>query len=295
MKFKGLYTALITPFNDDLSIDFDGFKKNIEFQIESGVDGLLPLGTTGETPTLSSSEISKVIKFAVEQVNKRVPVMIGTSTNCTQTTINNTKQAKELGADAVLISAPYYNRPTQEGIFKHFEAITQAVDIPIMVYNIPGRTAVNIETSTLERISDLKNITSVKEASGNLSQMMEVISSIQDKKEDFAVLSGDDSLTLPLMSLGGKGIVSVASNLVPKEVKELVTAVENNNYDLARQIHYKLLPLFTNAFIETNPAPIKKAMQIVGMAAGGTRLPISEMKQESIQVMNSTLKNMNLI
>lgn len=265
---------MITPFNANLEVDYQGLSDNIEFQIANGVSGLVPLGTTGEAPTVTDSERTQIVKTAVKQVNHRVPVIVGTGSNSTEHTIKYTKEAQELGADCVLIVTPYYNKPSQEGIYRHFEAITKATDIPIIVYNIAGRTGVNIETATLKRISALEGIVGVKEASGNIGQIMEVIDQLP---KDFLVISGDDNMTLPLIALGGCGVISVVSNLLPRRVSEMVNSALNGDMKNADRLHYELLPIFKGAFIETNPVPIKTAMRLSGMAAGGLRLPLCEM------------------
>ncbi len=265
---------MITPFKDDGSVDYEGLGQNTEFQIENGVSGLVPLGTTGESPTVHDDEREKIIKTVVEAANGRVPVIVGTGTNSTEKTIKYTKQAKLLGADAVLIVSPYYNKPTQEGLYQHFIAVATAVDIPIIVYNIQGRTGVNIETETLRRMAEHSNIVAVKEASGNISQMMDVLSTLP---QDFTVLSGDDNMTLPLMSLGGKGVISVVSNLLPDKVSDMCKYALEGDYESAKAIHFELLPIFKAAFIETNPSPIKAAMSMSGLPAGPTRLPLVRM------------------
>lgn len=311
MECKGTYTAIVTPLKND-EVDYEGLRNNILFQIEQGVDGIVPLGTTGETPTLSEQEQEQIIKVAVETVRenrernredkteikteRKVKVIVGTGSNSTKHTIEKTQRAKELGADAVLIVTPYYNKPTQEGIFQHFKAITEAVDIPVVVYNIQGRTGTNIETGTLQRIAKLHGIIGVKEASGNLTQMMEVIRTIQNTSYgQFSVLSGDDALTVPLIAIGGMGVVSVVSNIVPGKIVAMVQAARDGNFAEARRMHYELLPLFQVAFIETNPIPIKEAMMMCGMAAGSCRLPLCEMKQENKEKLRSVLEQMKLI
>ncbi len=270
LKLSGTITAMITPFTREGRVDYDGLAKNTEFQIREGVSGLVPLGTTGESPTIHEDEREKIIRKVVEVANKRVPVIVGTGTNSTEKTIMHTRQAKDLGADAVLIVSPYYNKPTQEGLYQHFIAVADSVDIPIVVYNIAGRTGVNIETATLKRMAEHKNIIAVKEASGSISQMMDVISEIPS----FPVLSGDDNLTLPLMSLGGRGVISVVSNILPGNVSMMTKYALENNFIEARKIHYHLLPIFKAAFVETNPVPIKAAMSMAGMPAGGCRMPL---------------------
>lgn len=279
MEFNGLYTAMITPFTQNDEVDYERLEKNVEYQIENGVDGLLALGTTGEPPTLSSDEKDKIIDLVIEKANKRVPVMVGTGSNSTKKTIKNTLEAQNKGADIALIVTPYYNKPTQEGIFKHFNKIVKNTNIPIVVYNIKSRTGRNIETSTLKRIANLNNIIGVKEASGNINQIQDVLNQIN--KPNFNLLSGDDSLTLPMMSLGAKGVVSVISNLYVKEMAQMVKACKNNDIKKARQIHNKLIPIMRGAFIETNPAPIKEAMSIKNMDTGKVRLPLTQLQDDN--------------
>lgn len=294
MKFKGTITALITPFINN-ELDEKGLTENIRYQISQGIDGILPLGTTGETATLTPEEQQRIISIAVKEAKGKVPIWVGTGTNCTRQTIEKTKLAKDLGADGVLIVTPYYNKPTQEGIFRHFEAIGTSVDIPILVYNIPGRCVTNIETPTLLRIAGLPNIVGVKEASGNVNQAGDVLSTIIEKYPDFSVFSGDDALTLPMMALGAVGVVSVVSNLLPKPITELVQASLEGDFDKARKIHFELLPLFKAAFIETNPVPIKTAMNLCGMPAGGCRLPLYKMTEENVKQLHQVLAYMNLL
>ena len=285
--FKGVYTAIITPFNEDGSVDEKSLKNLVEFQIENGISGLVPCGTTGESPTLSHEEHNHVVDLVVKFAAGRVPVIAGTGSNSTKEAIAMTRHAKESGADASLQVAPYYNKPTQEGFYRHFTAIADAVDIPLIIYNIPGRTGSNIETSTMIRLSAHKNIVAVKEASGSLPQMMDVIS---QKPEGFDVLSGDDNLTLPLISAGGVGVISVASNIIPKEMSEFVALANEGNFEEARKLHYKLLPLFKAIFIETNPIPIKSALSMKGLCKEIYRLPLCEMKPENKEKLRKVLK-----
>lgn len=281
MIIKGTYTALITPFLEDGSVDFEQLEKNINFQIESGIDGLLALGTTAETPTLTKEEQVKIIECCNKTINKRVPLMVGTGSNSTAKTIKNTMEAEKKGADIALVVTPYYNKPTQEGIFQHFKAIVDATNIPIVVYNIQGRTGRNIETETLIRIAALDQVIGVKEASGNMQQIQSVITELVSKEENFHVMSGDDSLTLPINALGAQGVVSVISNLYPKEMSTMVRAANSGEYEKARRIHNKLLPMMRGAFIETNPSPIKGAMKFVGMDTGEVRLPLVKLSNEN--------------
>ncbi len=278
---RGAFTALITPMNDDESVDFEGFRKLVRFQLESGISGLVPLGTTGETPTLDeTTEEEKLIDIVMAEAKGKVPIILGAGSNCTKDAVKYVKRAKQKGADYALVVTPYYNKPNDEGIFRHFKACSE-VGLPIIVYNIAGRTGKNISTPLLARIAELPNIAGVKEASGDVNQMMEVITTIKAKKPGFAVLSGDDALTLPLIALGGDGIISVVSNLAPKEVTALAKAALDGDYVTARSAHYTLLPAFKNAFIETNPVPIKAAMNMKGLPAGTLRLPLAPLSKEN--------------
>ncbi len=294
MKIRGTFTALITPFKNN-KVDYDGFKENIRFQIENGINGILPLGTTGETPTLEEDEQRKIIRIAVKETDKKIPVMVGTGSNSTKHTIENTKQAKQEGADIALIVTPYYNKPTQEGIFLHFKKVTESVNIPVIVYNIKGRTGTNIETPTLRRIAALPHIIGVKEASGDIMQMGDVINQIKKEFPQFSVMSGDDKITLPLLALGGDGVISVISNLIPAQISQMVEAGLAGDFNKARKMHYELLPLMTGAFVETNPIPIKAAMQMCGKPAGDVRLPLCELKPENREKVKKILQDMGLL
>ena len=293
MDLRGVYTAMVTPFRND-HVDEQGLVRNIRAQLASGVAGLVFLGTTGESSTLTDDEQKKIIEIGVQETKGKALVMVGTGSYSTRQTIEKTKRAKEMGAEAALIVTPYYNKPTQEGIFRHFEAISSSVDLPILVYNIQGRTGVNIETPTLLRMASLPNVIGVKEASGNIVQIGDVLLTVRKKFPSFVVLSGDDGLTLPIMVLGATGVISVVSNLVPGKVVSLVdTALKGQFYE-ARRIHEELSPLFKLAFIEVNPTPIKYAMDLCGMAAGPCRLPLCEMKRENQEILASKLREMGL-
>jgi 4-hydroxy-tetrahydrodipicolinate synthase len=272
MLMKGLYTVVITPLTPSGDLDEDGFKRNLRFQLGK-VDGIVVLGTTGEAPTLTAKEQETLIRIAREEVKGKAPLVVGTGSNSTRQTVENTAKAKELGADIALVVTPYYNKPTQEGIFLHFKEISN-VGLPFCVYNIQGRTGQNIQTDTLQRIADLPHAIGVKESSGSISQMSDVIETIGRHRPDFSVMCGDDALTLPLIALGGLGVLSVVSNLVPKPVSDLVKAALRGDFVKAQEIHYELMPIFRAAFIETNPGPIKAAMAMCGMAAGPCRLPL---------------------
>ncbi len=281
MQFQGVFTAMITPFDQERNLDLEGLKTNISYQIEQGISGLVILGTTGETSTLSQEEKISILEAAVFQAKGKVPIIAGASSNSTSKTIEESCLAEEIGAQALLIATPYYNRPTQEGIFKHFEAISQAVSIPIIVYNISSRTGQNIETSTLKRIATLDKIVGVKESSGNINQILEVFAEVKTTHPDFSILSGDDSLTLPILSLGGQGVISVISNLYPKPLIDLVEAALRDDFKKARQLHNTLHRLFKAAFLETNPIPIKAMMQALGLPSGTLRLPLCEISSEN--------------
>ena len=291
--FKGAITAIVTPFKMDGELDEESLRKLVEFQIKNKIDGIVPCGTTGESPTLNHEEHGKVIELVIEAANGRVPVIAGTGSNSAKEAIEMTRHAADAGANASLQVCPYYNKPTQEGLYRHFSAIANAVDIPIIIYNIQGRTSVNMETSTLARLAkEHSNIIGVKEASGNISQIMDVINELP---KSFDVLSGDDNMTLPLMALGGKGVISVASNIVPKEIHELAKHALDGEFEKARQIHYRLLPLFKGIFIETNPMPIKAALAMKGMIKESYRLPMCEMQAESREKLRRILKGLKII
>jgi len=276
--FRGVYTAIITPFKKDGSLDEDALRNLIDFQIENKVDGIVPCGTTGESPTLTPEEHEHVIDITVKHVNGRVKVIAGTGSNSTAEAIGMTMHAKEAGVDGVLVVNPYYNKPTQKGLYLHFKAIADAVDIPIIIYNIKGRTAVNVETETLVKLmNDCKNIVSVKEASGDINQMKEVIA---QRKEGFTVLSGDDNMTLDLMEVGGDGIISVAANIAPRLMAEMVHTALDGNIEKAREIEAKLAALFKVEFIETNPIPIKAAVAMKGLCEEVYRLPMCSFEKE---------------
>jgi 4-hydroxy-tetrahydrodipicolinate synthase len=277
---RGAFTALITPMNADESVDYEGFRKLVRFQLESGISGLVPLGTTGETPTLDEDEEDKLIDIVMAEAKGKVPVILGAGSNCTRDAVKYVKRAKQKGADYALVVTPYYNKPTDEGIYRHFAACAE-VGIPIVIYNMPGRTSKNISTTLLARIAELPNIAGVKEASGDINQMMDVIATIKAKKPDFAVFSGDDGLTLPLLALGGDGVISVVSNAAPKLVTEMTMAALSGDFAKARAMHYKLLPAFKDAFIETNPIPIKAVMNMMKLPAGTLRLPLVSLQKEN--------------
>ena len=292
MMFKGSIVAIVTPFRNN-KVDEQKLRDLIEFQIKNGSSGIVPCGTTGESATLTFQEHERVIEIIIQQAKKRVPVIAGTGSNSTDEAIMLTKQAAQAGADASLQVSPYYNRPTQKGLYEHFKAIANSVDIPIILYNIAGRTGVNIEPETISRLaSDCKNIVAVKEASGNLEQMSRIKMLCPS---GFQLISGDDGLTLPVLSIGGIGIISVVANIVPKDVADLVSAYELGNIKKAQELHYKLLPLIKAAFIETNPIPVKTAMGLLGMCEPDLRLPMCSMMPENLEKLKKALKDYGLL
>ena len=275
--FKGSIVALATPFKDG-SLDDEGLRDNIRFQLGSGTGGLVPCGTTGESPTLTLEEWERVVSTAVEEAGGRIPVIAGTGTNSTAKTIDRTVRAAELGATAALVVTPYYNRPTQEGLYRHYRSVASESGLPIVLYNVPGRTGVNLAPGTVVRLSELRGVVAVKEASGNLSQASEIVRLCPN---GFDLLSGDDALTLPLLSVGARGVISVAANIVPSEMARMVSSFLAGDLGGARSIHERLAPLFKALFLETNPIPVKAAMSALGMAAGKPRSPLTELSEEN--------------
>src|SRR4051794_24977689 len=279
VKLCGCGTAIVTPFKGDGSIDEAALRSFVDWQVVQGIDFLVPCGTTGETPTLTKDEWLRVINITIEVVNGRVPIVAGATSNCTWEAVEKAQTvAKIKGVDYILSASPYYNKPTQEGQYQHFKAVSEAVDKPIMLYNVPGRTSVNIEVATLVRLAELKNIVAVKEASGSISQIADVCAAVP---EGFLVFSGDDALTLPVISLGGVGVVSVASNEIPKEMSQMTRAALENRWDDARQLERKFLVLMQANFIESNPMPVKAVLAMMGKMEENYRLPMLKMKSET--------------
>lgn len=290
--FSGVLTALVTPFKKDGSIDNKALGDLVDFQIKNGIDALVPMGTTGESPTVSHEENIDVVESVVKKADGQVPVIAGTGSNSTSEAIRMTKRAKSIGADASLQVAPYYNKPTQEGLYRHFSTIADTVDLPMILYNIQGRTGVNIETPTVMRLAAHPNIVAVKEASGNLIQMMDVLES---KPDDVTVLSGDDNLALPLTLMGGSGVISVASNIIPERMSQMIHAALNKDIEKARKLHYGLLPLFRAMFVETNPIPVKFCLSLLGLIEAAWRLPLCPPSEASAQTLKDMLKKQGLV
>ncbi len=289
--FTGALSAIVTPFRDG-TIDEKALRDLIEWQISEGIEGIVPCGSTGESATLSHAEHEQVIKIAVEQTRKRVPVVAGTGSNSTAEAIRLTAAAREMGADAALLISPYYNKPTQEGIYKHYKMIAQSVDLPIIIYNIPGRTGSNIAPETMARMCEVRNIVGVKEASGSMDQVSDIHRLCGDR---WTILSGDDSATLPLMALGASGVISVITNIMPREMVEMTSAALKQDYARAREIHYRMLPLMRALFIETNPIPIKHAMSLLGKCSPEVRMPLTPMSSVAADKLKGVMKEMGLL
>ena len=286
--FQGAMVAIVTPFING-QVDEAGLRQLIEFQIANGTAAIIPCGTTGESPTLSHEEHERVVAVTVEQVNKRVPVIAGTGSNSTEEAIQLTRHAKQIGADGALMICPYYNKPTQEGLYQHYKKVAASVDIPIVLYNIPGRTAVNIEVETIARLAQIPNIVGVKEASGSMKQITDIIARCGS---DFDVVSGEDFLTYPLMCVGGKGVISVTSNILPGDMAKLCNLCLQGNFAEAQKLFYRLLPLCHALFYETNPAPVKAALAMMGkIASEEVRLPLVGMSQANRDKLRRDLQN----
>jgi 4-hydroxy-tetrahydrodipicolinate synthase len=290
--FQGSFVAMVTPFRNG-KVDEAKLRELVELHVANGTDGLIPCGTTGESPTLSHDEHHRVVEVVIEAARGRIRVVAGTGSYSTSDAIEMTRHAERAGAAGALVVNPYYNKPTQEGLYRHFRAVAESVAIPVLVYNIQSRTAINVETDTMARLArDVKNIVGVKEASGSLDQMSQVIAACGP---DFSVLSGDDNITLPLLAIGGSGVVSVIANIVPRETAELVHAALDGDWKRARDLHYRLFPLARAAFIETNPIPIKEAMAMAGMLEPEFRLPMCRMSDANREKLRAILKPYGLI
>ncbi len=292
MVFAGAFTALVTPFTAG-AVDEKAYRAFIEWQIEQGIDGLVPCGTTGESATLTHEEHEKVIEICIDQAKGRVPVLAGAGSNNTDEAIRLTKFAKAAGADGALLITPYYNKPTQEGLYQHYKAIMDAVDFPAVLYNVPGRTGCNLLPATVGRLAkDFKNIVGIKEATGNITQVSDVIEACP---ENFSVLSGDDFTVLPLLSLGGRGVISVASNVAPALMAQLCKAFASGDLATARKIHYDLMPLNRSMFVETNPTPVKTALAMMGKMEDTLRLPMVPLSEGNKEYLRATLQECKLL
>ena len=289
--FSGSIVAIVTPFRKG-RVDERALGDLIEFQLANGTDGIVPCGTTGESATLSHQEHERVVAFTIETVKRRVPVIAGAGSNSTDEAIALTRHAKSAGADGALLITPYYNKPMQEGLFRHYKAVAEAVDLPLVLYNIPSRTSVNLLPSTVGRLAAIRNIVAIKEGSGSLQQVSEILQACGDR---FTVLSGDDPLTLPMMAVGAKGVITVTANIAPADMAAMVDAFAAGQLDQARRLHYKLFPLFTALFYETNPIPVKAALAMMGKIDGELSLPLCPMASESREKLARVMKEYGLI
>ena len=294
MLFKGTGTAAITPFSEN-GIDYENFGRFIDWQIEQKVEFLLVLGTTGESPTILGAERDELIKFFVKKVNKRVPVVVGSSSNSTAVTIENSVNAQKMGADGLLVVTPYYNKPTQEGLYQHFKAVSEAITIPLIIYNVPGRTGVNILPETVLRLAEFKNIAAIKEASGNQVQVDELLRKIHILRPDFSVLSGNDDQAFHLVNAGGQGVISVLSNIAPRGTSDMIREALSGNVAKARELHLRLLPLMKNLFMETNPIPAKYGAHKLGFCKNILRLPLVPASEKCVSQIDADMKECGLI
>lgn len=291
--FRGTYTAIVTPFNKDMSINFDDFKKHLDHQIDNGVSGIVVCGSTGESATLNTKEKVALITTAISHVDKRVPIIAGTGSNNTQASIDLSLVAKELGADATLLVAPYYNKPSQEGLYNHYRMIADAVDMPHIIYNVPGRSTVNILPEVQIKLAEeFENIVATKEASGDMEQIMNMVNHSPD---DFSVLSGDDPITMPLIAAGVDGVVSVLSNYAPKMFSDCINAALNNDFATARELHYKLMNLMKLNFVEPNPVPAKTALQMMGMMEDNFRMPLMQITDATRETLKAEMQKVGLL
>jgi len=289
MFFGQVLTAMVTPFDQNGDVDFNATRTLVNYLIENGTDGLVVAGTTGESPTLSTEEKVELFKFVVDVVGGRIPVIAGTGSNNTRASISLTKQAEATGVDGIMLVAPYYNKPSQEGMYQHFKAIAESTSLPVMLYNIPGRSVVNMSVETIVRLSDIPNIVAIKEANGNLDAMAEVIS---QTPSDFTLYSGDDGLTLPVLGIGGAGIVSVASHIIGNEMQEMINLFKNGNIEEAAAAHRKLLPIMNALFAAPSPSPVKAALNLKGINVGGVRLPMVPLTADETNSLQSVLQQL---
>ncbi|WP_456478726.1 4-hydroxy-tetrahydrodipicolinate synthase [Geoglobus ahangari] len=287
--FEGIIPALVTPFKENFDVDFEGIAKNLDY-LEKHVDALVPAGTTGEAATLSYEEHIEVVRYVCEVASK--PVIAGAGSNSTREALYLAREVEKAGANAAMFVTPYYNKPNPEGLVKHYGEIAKEISIPILVYNVPSRTGINVAPETAKKLSEIEGVAGIKEASGNLKQVAEIIRITSD---DFAVLSGDDFLTLPILMLGGRGVISVTANVAPHIMKEMYEAFKRGDVEKAREIHYRLMPLYDALFIDTNPIPVKKALELMGLAAGKPRLPLVELSEEKTEKLKKVLSELELI
>ena len=297
MNFEGTYVAMITPFDENGNIDEEGFRSNINFLIEQGVSGLVGAGTTGESATLSHEEHQNVIEILVDEVNGRVDTVAGTGSNATSEALSLTKHAHDVGADSALLITPYYNKPQQHAMIEHYKTIAGEVDIPIIAYNVPSRTGINMDVETIVELAKIEGIDAVKEASGSVDKVSDIYKALShiDLEDKFNILSGEDSLTLPIMAVGGTGVISASANIDARRMVLMVDSILNDDYTRAMELHYEMVELIRALFIESNPVPVKTAMNLMGLPSGPLRQPLAEMKDKNIEILKKALKDSNLI
>ncbi|MDO5859521.1 4-hydroxy-tetrahydrodipicolinate synthase [Methanobrevibacter sp.] len=297
MNFEGTYVAMVTPFNEDKQIDEDGFRSNINYLIDKGVTGLVGAGTTGESATVSHEEHQKIIEILVDEVDGRVETIAGTGSNATSEALSLTKFADDAGADAALLITPYYNKPQQHAMVEHYRTIAEETDIPLIAYNVPSRTGINMDVETIVELAKIDNIDAVKEASGSVDKVSDIYRALQHEglEDDFNILSGEDSLTLPIMAVGGTGVISASANIDAKRMVLMVDSILNDDYARAIELHYEMLELIRALFIESNPVPVKTAMNLMGLPSGPLRQPLAEMKDENLEILKKALKDSDLL
>ncbi|WP_295114977.1 4-hydroxy-tetrahydrodipicolinate synthase [uncultured Methanobrevibacter sp.] len=297
MKFEGTYVAMVTPFDENEQIDEEGFRSNINYLIDQGVNGLVGAGTTGESATVDHEEHKKIIDILVDEVNGRVDAIAGTGSNSTYEAADLTKYAADAGADGALLITPYYNKPQQHALIEHYRTVAQESELPIIAYNVPSRTGVDMNVETIVELAKIDYIDAVKEASGSVDKVSDIYRALQHDglEDDFSILSGEDSLTLPLMAVGATGVVSASANIDARRMVLMVDSILNDDYTRAMELHYEMVELIRALFVESNPVPVKTAMNIMGMPAGPLRLPLAEMKDENLEILKKALKDSNLI
>ena len=297
MKFEGTYVAMVTPFKEDGTIDEEGYRQNINYLIDQGVNGLVAAGTTGESATMTHDEHQKVVELLIDEVDGKVTTIAGTGSNSTSEAIELTKFALDAGADSALVITPYYNKPQQHALIEHYRSIAEKNDIPIIAYNVPSRTGINMDVETIVELAKIDNVDAVKEASGSVDKVSDIYRalSLEGLEDDFSILSGEDSLTLPLMSVGATGVISASANIDAKRMVLMVDSILNDDYTRAMELHYEMLDIIRALFIESNPVPVKTAMNLMGMPSGPLRKPLCEMKEENLEVLKKALKDSNFI
>lgn len=297
MNFEGTYVAMVTPFKQNEEIDEEGFRSNINYLIDKGVTGLLGAATTGESATLTHEEHKKIIEILIDEVDGRVETIAGAGSNSTTEALDLVNFSESAGADAALVITPYYNKPQPHGLIDHFKTIADATDIPIIAYNVPSRTGINMDVETIVEIAKIDNIDAIKEASGSIDKIIDIYKglSAENLEDDFNILSGEDSLTLPIMALGGTGVISASANVDPKRMVLMVDSMLNDDYQRARELHYEMIDLIRVLFCESNPVPAKTAMNIMGLPSGPLRKPLAPMKEENVEILKKVLKDSNLI